>query len=218
MNNTIIDRRGFLRKSCTYSLTALMAQNFGCSIKELIGDGDAIVSLIYGTKYGATRDTVHWIKKGIGNHVELLDVENLNFKDALRDYEYFIVGSGVWIDGVHKRLKDFLSSESAQLKGKVAGAFVVCGSQDTAEGGRRRIQKYLDQVHALLGYTPELSEHFGGRVIVEKLTREDRDALENFYRKYLKKELQSWDRTDMDKALAYGSELKELLGKYSVRA
>ena len=75
-NNTIIDRRGFLRKSCTYSLTALMALNFGCSIKELIGDGDAILSLIYGTKYGATRDTVHWIKKGIGNHVELLDVEN----------------------------------------------------------------------------------------------------------------------------------------------
>jgi menaquinone-dependent protoporphyrinogen oxidase len=216
MNNTKIDRRGFLKKSCTYSLTALMALNFGCSIKELIGDGEARVSLIYGTKYGATRDTAQWIKNGIGSHVELLDVENLNFKDALRDYEYFIVGSGVWIDGVHKSLKDFLSSESARLEGKVAGAFVVCGSQDTTEGGRRRIQKYLDQIHALLGYSPELSEYFGGRVIVEQLTKEDRAALEKFYRTYLKKELQSWDRTDMKKAAAYGSELKELLGKYSV--
>jgi len=88
---------------------------------------------------------------------------------------------------------------------------MVCGSQDSTEGGRRRIKRYLKQINGPLGYEPALSRSFGGRVIVEQLTREDREALTMFYRKYLKQELSSWDRTDRQKALQFGKELNRVL-------
>jgi menaquinone-dependent protoporphyrinogen oxidase len=212
MHNRKSSRRDFIK----YSLSAIFALNFGCSIKGLLGDGQHKTAIIYGTKYGATRDTAVWIKNGIGHNVDLLDVETLDFEKAVSAYNYFIVGSGIWIDGVHRRLKDFLSSESVNLHKKVIAAFVVCGSQDTTDGGRKRIKRYLNQIHKPLGYKPELSSHFGGRVIVEQLTEKDREALTKFYRKFLKQELKSWDRTNEKKAVSFGKELQHLVEAYSV--
>ncbi len=45
-------------------------------------------------------------------------------------------------------------------------------------------------------------------MIVEQLTEEDREALIHFYRKYLNRELESWDRTDPDVARLFGSDLR----------
>ena len=212
MQNKENSRRDFIK----YSLTALLALNYGCSIKGFLGSDKNRVALIYGTKYGATKDTAAWIKKGAGNTVDLLNIENLTFNKALADYDLFILGSGVWIDGIHRRLKEFLSSNSISLKRKVIASFVVCGSRYTTEGGRRRIKRYLDQIHTPLGYKPALSNYFGGRVIVEKLTEEDREALTRFYEKYLKKELKSWDRTDEKKALLYGEKLDRLIESHKL--
>jgi menaquinone-dependent protoporphyrinogen oxidase len=214
MQNQKSSRRDFIK--C--SLTALLALNFGCTIKGLLGRDKNRAALIYGTKYGATRDTASWIKKGAGNTVDLINIENLNFKKAVADYDLFIIGSGVWIDGIHKRLKQFLSSESSSLQQKVVASFVVCGSRDTTEGGRKRIKRYLDQIHTPLAYKPALSNYFGGRVIVEQLTEEDREALTRFYKKYLKKELESWDRTEEKKAVMYGEKLGHLIEPYEVKA
>jgi menaquinone-dependent protoporphyrinogen oxidase len=211
MNNTKSNRRDFIK----YSLTALLALNFGCSIKGLLGK-DKKAALIFGTKYGSTGDTAKWVKKGTGANIDLINIEELNFEAALAKYDCFIVGSGVWIDGIHKRLKQFLSSESGHLKQRVLASFVVCGSQDTTEGGRKRIKRYLNQINSSLGYEPVLSSSFGGRVIVEQLTKEDREALTKFYRKYLGKELVSWDRTDEKKAVEYGKKLDRLIESCSV--
>lgn len=205
-------RRDFIK----YSVATLLALNFGCSIKDLIGGKEGKIALVFGTKYGATEDTASWIREGIGEDVDLINIEELVFKKAISSYDHFIVGSGVWIDGVHKRLKDFLTAEPDQLKGMVIASFVVCGSQDRTEGGRKRIQKYLDQIQVPLGYEPALTGYFGGRIIVEQLTEEDRAALEKFYRTFLKTKLESWDRTDREKAVSYGRELNPLIEKYSL--
>jgi hypothetical protein len=60
MRACTINRRDFIQ----YSITALRALNFGCSIKGMLDD-DHRVALVYGTKYGATRDTAQWIKSGM---------------------------------------------------------------------------------------------------------------------------------------------------------
>jgi len=207
-----MQRRDFLK----YSLNVLLALNFGCSLKGLV-DARENVALIYGTRYGATRDTAAWIKEGLDGQVMLMNVEDMDFGEAVSRYDYFITGSGVWIDGIHKRLKEFFQSYSPQLQNRVLASFVVCGIQDTSEGGRKRIAGYLRQFSTPLGYEPAARRYFGGRIIVDKLTERDREALEKFYIKFLKQPLHSWDRTDKYKAVKYGKELEHVIEKYSVR-
>lgn len=209
ISSDLISRRDFLLKAAL----SLAALNFGCSISKLTGDGAGNTALIYATKYGATKDTANWIRNGINGEVDLLNIEDISFPRTARGYDSFIVGSGGWIGGVHNRLLDFLTSQDEMLDGKVIASFVVCGTDGGTESGKKRINGYFDQFHAPLKKTPLLSDYFGGRIIVEKLTDEDREALIKFYRTFLKSELMSWDKTDPDKAGRFGKDAARLLSK-----
>lgn len=209
MPSDLISRRGFLLKAAL----SLAALNFGCSISKLTGDRAGNTALIYATKYGATRDTAKWIRNGINGEVDLLNIEDISFPGTAKGYGSFIVGSGVWLGGVHNRLLDFLTSQAEALDGKVMASFIVCGTDGGTESGKKRINGYFDQFHAPLKKLPLLSDYFGGRITVEKLTDEDREALIKFYRTFLKSELTSWDKTDPDKARRYGEEASRLLSK-----
>ncbi|MEW6600804.1 MAG: flavodoxin domain-containing protein [Nitrospirota bacterium] len=208
MSSDLISRRAFLLKAAL----SLAAMNFGCSISELIKDKSK-TALIYATRYGATRDTAGWIRSGINRDVDLLNIEDISFAGTAQKYDSFIIGSGVWIAGVHNRLLEFLRSEAETLDGKVIASFVVCGTDGGTEGGRKRINSYFEPFHAPLKKLPLLSDYFGGRIIVEKLTEEDREALIKFYRTYLKSELTSWDKTNPKMAGAFGKDASRLLLK-----
>ena len=208
MSSDMISRRDFLL-SAALSLAAL---NFGCSISRLTGDKSK-TALIYATKYGATRDTAHWIRKGMKRDVDLLDIEAISYPDTASGYDSFIIGSGVWTGGTHKKFSDLLSSQTEKLNGKIVASFVVCGTDGSTESGKKRIDGYFEQFHAPLKEKPPLSEYLGGRIIVEKLTDEDREALIKFYRTYLKSELTSWDKTDPNKAGLFGKDAARLLSK-----
>lgn len=198
------ERRRFLLeggKLCALSLAAL---NFGCGISRLL-DEKSRTALIYATRYGATRDTSQWIKTGIGWNVDLLDIETISFAETAASYDSFIIGSGVWVGGTHKAFSDFLTSQAEKLNGRVVASFIVCGTDGTTEANRKRIEGYFEQFHSPLREKPPMSEYFGGRVIVEKLSAEDMETLARFYRTYLKAELKSWDNTDPGKAERFGT-------------
>ncbi len=209
MSSDLISRRGFLLKAAL----SLAALNFGCGISKLTGDGAGNTALIYATKYGATKDTANWIRNGIHGEVDLFNIEDISYPGTAKRYDSFIIGSGVWIGGVHNRLLDFLTSQAEMLDGKVIASFIVCGTDGATESGRKRIDGYFEQFHSTLKEKPPLREYFGGRIIVEKLTDEDREALIKFYRTYLKTELTSWDKTDPDKAGRFGKDAARLLSK-----
>jgi menaquinone-dependent protoporphyrinogen oxidase len=211
MSSDLISRRAFLLKAAL----SLAALNFGCSISKLTGDRAGNTAIVYATKYGATKDTADWIRNGIVEEVDLLNIEDISFPRTAKGYGSFIIGSGVWVGGVHNRLLDFLTSQSEILDGKVIASFIVCGTDGGTEGGKKRISGYFDQFHTPLKRLPLLSDYFGGRIIVEKLTEEDREALIKFYRTFLKSELKSWDKTDPDKAGRFGKEAARLLSKVS---
>lgn len=208
MPSDLISRRDFLVKAA-WSLAAL---NFGCSLSGLIRDGSR-TALIYATKYGATKDTANWIRNGMGGEVDLLNIEDISFPGTAKRYDAFIIGSGVWIGGVHNRLLEFLTSQTEMLDGKILATFIVCGTDGGTESGKKRISGYFDQFHAPLKRMPHMSDYFGGRIIVEQLTEEDREALIKFYRTFLKSELTSWDRTEPDRAGLFGKDAARLLSK-----
>jgi len=207
MSSDSVNRREFLSGALKYASLSLLAFNFGCSISTLIDDRSKNAGLIYATKYGSTKDTAIWIKDGARREIDLLDIESISYSEVSSRYDFIIVGSGVWIGGVHEKLIEFLTSEAKALDDKVIASFIVCGTDGSTESGRERINTYFDQLHEQLRTPPLLSEYFGGRIIVEKLTSEDREALVQFYRTYLNSELTSWDRTDPEKARRYGKDV-----------
>ena len=164
-------------------------------------------AILYGTRYGATRDTAGWIAQGMGGGVTLLDIETVNPLELVGAYDRFVIGSGIWIDGPHKKLLKLLRERSASLSPKVAASFVVCGSSARNEAGRKRIAAYLERLNAPLVKTPKLQQAFGGRMVIAELTETDRKLLKNFYENIVKKPFADWDRTDPKGARSFGKEI-----------
>ncbi|MCI5141765.1 MAG: hypothetical protein D3909_08565 [Candidatus Electrothrix sp. ATG1] len=217
MNNSTvrIDRRSFLKGSCKVTAGLALAFNFGCSIRKNIPQ-DRLVSLVYATRYGSTQDTATWIKNGIGSNVDLVNLETADLKDILAKDALFILGSGIWIGGVHAKLKELAKMESLKPQKRVIASFVVCGTQGKNIAEQQRIDEYLSQIHNPLGYAPQFSNHFGGRLVVDELNAEDKEALTRFYRTYKKQELHSWDRTSPSTATEFGANLAPVLTEKNV--
>jgi len=185
-------------------ITSAAALSFGCSIKPLVSDKKKKVALIYATRYGATLDTAQWIAQGMEREVDLLNIETITFKDIINDYDHFIIGSGIWVDGVHREILTLLQQHHKEIQSKLLATFIVCGTTQKKESGRARIEQYFRRFHAALETEPPLHEQFGGRIVIEKLTQKDRKLLEHFYKKVLKKEFVSWDRREPKKAKLFG--------------
>jgi len=196
-------RRDFLL-TLGITLVSASAYSFGENIKEEIQKSDKI-ALIYGTRYGATEDTAKWIAKGAGASVEVLNIETINFEETLKKYDKFIIGSGIWIDGAHKRLTELLSTHTKEIESKIIASFIVCGTTGEDEAGKGRIEGYFERFHKPLTLKPERKRYFGGRMVIEKLSEKDRKLLDNFYNKILKKEFVSWDRTQPKQAEKFGT-------------
>ena len=201
-----MNRRSFLLNAGV-ALASASAFSFGNSIKPLIENRSEKIALIYGTRYGATEDSAKWIAKGIGSDVDVLNIETIDFTETLNQYDKFIIGSGIWIDGAHKRLMELLSTHTAQIESKIIASFIVCGTTGEDVAGKARIEGYFERFHKPLSVKPTLKRHFGGRMTIEKLSEKDRKLLDNFYRNVLKREFKSWDRTNPQEAEQFGAEL-----------
>ncbi len=203
------DRREFIRLSGVIGLVAASAFGFGESIKPLVAKKR--VALIYATRYGATKETAMWIAKGIEGDVTLLDIEQMDFAKTALEYDAFILGSGVWIDGVHKDMIRFLEEYKTELRGKIVASFILCGTTGKDPKGEERIAQYFHKFHAPLDTKPPLNEKFGGRMIIKQLSDKDRKLLKNFYEKVLKRKFVDWDRTELEKAKEFGVEVMEVM-------
>ena len=199
-------RRDFL-VTVGITLMSASAYSFGESLKPLIGGKADKIALIYGTRYGATEDTAKWIAKGMGVSVDVLNIENINFDEIIQKYDKFIIGSGIWIDGPHKQLMKLLSDHTEVIEPKIIASFIVCGTTGEDDAGKGRIEGYFKRFHKPLTVKPKIQRHFGGRMIIEKLSEKDRKILDNFYRNVLKKEFVSWDRTQPEVTEKFGVEL-----------
>jgi menaquinone-dependent protoporphyrinogen oxidase len=191
----------------------MMAMSFGNEVLANDREKGKSTALLYATRYGATRETAEWIRKGIHAHVDLLDIERVSFPEVLAGYDRFIVGSGVWIRGVHGKVLEFLETGRDRLDGRLLATFIVCGSADGSETGKQRTEYYLNAMHASLASKPPMSMAFGGRLVVEHLSEVDRNALAAFYQRYLHDQLRDWDRTDPAKAGNFGKDVDALLGQ-----
>lgn len=203
-----LSRREFLARALRFSSLAVPAMAFGRDVAAFCNsDMRRPVGLIYATRYGATRETAKWIRKGMAMPVELVDIERVSLPEVLAGYDRFIVGSGIWIDGPHKKVLEFFETERDGLRERLLGTFIVCGSADGSERGKQMIAHYLNRMHTSLPFMPPVSRAFGGRLVVRRLNEEDRNRLTSFYRTYLDQELHDWDLTNPGVARKFGSDI-----------
>ncbi len=200
-----MNRRLFLNYGSKLTLVSLAAFNFGCSIQPRIEN--AKTALIYGTRYGATKDTAEWIIAGADKKIDLLNIETLNFEESLKNYDKFIIGSGIWIDGPHKRLIEMLDTHKEAMQERIIAAFIICGTTGEDEAGRKRIEGYFKRFYTPLDVKPPMQAYFGGRMTIEKLSKTDRKLLDHFYNNVLKKPFISWDRTEPEEAKRFGAKV-----------
>lgn len=201
-----MDRRDFLL-GIGITLVSASAYSFGESLKPLVEGKSEKVALLYGTRYGATKDTAMWIARGIGENVDVHNIEEVDFDETLPHYDKFIIGSGIWIDGAHPRLLKLLSNHTKVMQSKIIASFIVCGTTGEDEAGKLRIAGYFKKFHEPLQIKPNVNKHFGGRMTIEKLSDKDRKLLDNFYTKVLKKKFENWDRTNPELAEKFGADL-----------
>jgi len=199
-------RRDFLLTT-GMALMSASAYSFGESLKPLTEGKADKIALIYGTRYGATEDTAKWIAKGMDSSVDVLNIESIDLDTIIEQYDMFVIGSGIWIDGAHKRLMELLSKHPEKMQSKIIASFIVCGTTGEDEAGRGRIEGYFERFYKPLTVKPKIQKHFGGRMIIEKLSEKDRKLLDNFYTNVLKKEFKSWDRTKPEEAEKFGMDL-----------
>ena len=205
--STTLSRRTVLKIGASALLASLAARRFAGLIAESLADDDRIL-LLYGTKYGATRDTAQWIADGLQRPVELVDIRDSGNPDGYGEKARFILGSAVFTEGPMRTMCDYIREHASVLNGRVVATFVVCGSSPDSEKGQARIASYLSQLNAPLRPAPTLSRAFGGRLMVAKLTDEDRDALTRYYAIARQQPLADWDRTDPRIAAQFADQLR----------
>ncbi|NTW83635.1 MAG: hypothetical protein HGB36_09765 [Chlorobiaceae bacterium] len=204
MQPDTLSRREFLARAWKYSSLAVLAMSFGYEAAACCRDREKSTALLYATRYGATKDTAKWIRKGMEMPLDLLDIERISIPEVLGGYDRFIVGSGIWIMGAHPKVLEFFETGRETLQEKLLGTFIVCGSADGSEQGKQRSEHYFNKMHTPLLVKPPLSRAFGGRMVVSRLSEEDRTKLTAFYKNFLNQDLLDWDLTDPGKAKLFG--------------
>src|SRR3989338_1456455 len=132
-------RRDFLKHFGEYGLGAFLAFQFGCGLSQWLR-GKKRGMLLFGTRYGATKDTALWIAKGLGTKIDLFDVEHFDGNFLKQNYDYFIFGSGIWIGGIHPKFQEILTANKETIKDKVLATFIVCGTTLEDKNGKERIE------------------------------------------------------------------------------
>ncbi|MBM3421914.1 MAG: hypothetical protein FJY09_01475 [Chlorobi bacterium] len=213
MMNAYLSRRAFFARVLRYSSAAALAMSFGFEASARCRGKVQSTALLYATRYGATKETARWVRKGMDTPADVLDIERVSIPEVLAGYDRFIVGSGIWIKGAHPKVLEFFQTGRDTLQERLLGTFIVCGSADGSETGKELVEHYLHLMHAPLSARPPLSRAFGGRLVVGRLSDGDREKLAAFYRNYLNQELRDWDLTDSGKANVFGNEIEDILAR-----
>lgn len=159
------------------------------------------VVVVFASRYGSTEQTARWIAEGIGERATVMAAHAAG---DLGGFDKIVLGSGIYNNRLHADMAAFLEKNGPALKDRLAALFVVCGMPPDQAGG------YLETFAGACGATPLLLRAFQGWMKKEALSAEDYRGLENYFRN-AGYPFENYDRTDREKCLAFGKEIRESL-------
>ena len=195
-----MDRRTFFKTLMAGGGLAFFASN-SHGLKLYPNSGKQKWAILFGSRYGSTRDASLWMSEGMGGIAEVFDARE---NPDLSSFEGIIVGSAIYSGKIDQPLQNYLARNGDSISNKIKALFLVCGS-----GGTPRAQAFLDDFAKLCRVRPSLAKTFPGRITKRLLNKEDYKIEEDVFKRR-NQPFEDYDYLKRIDCLNFG---EEILGK-----
>ena len=192
-----MNRRTFLKTFLIGGgLTTLASNSY--ALKLFPRPGKQKWAILFGSRYGSTRDASLWISEGMGGIAEAFDARE---SPDLSSFEYIVVGSGIYRGKIDTYLADYLTKNSSSIANKIKALFVVCGAGDSP-----RAQAFVDVLTKACQTKPALIKIFSERITKKLLNEEDYKIEEEVFKRR-NEPYEDYDRLKRSDCLKFGEEI-----------
>jgi menaquinone-dependent protoporphyrinogen IX oxidase len=170
-----MNRRIFLKTVLAAGAVPLIAAPDTYALKLFPNQGKQKWAVLFGSRYGSTRDASIWISEGMGAIADVFDARE---NPDLSSFDRIVVGSGIYSGKIDKNLDAYLAKSAARFSDRIKALFVVCGGGDSP-----RAQAYIDLLAKSCAAKPPVTKIFSGRLTRKLLNAEDNKIEEDVAKK-----------------------------------
>ena len=155
-------------------------------------------AILFGSRYGSTRDASLWISEGMGGIADVLDARE---NPDLSSSDYIVVGSGIYLGKIEQNLGNYLARNSGLISNRIKALFIVSGAGDSP-----RAQAFLDGLEKACQARPPLTKIFPGRITKRLLNEEDYKVEEEVFKRR-NEPYEDYDHLKRSDCLKFGEEI-----------
>jgi menaquinone-dependent protoporphyrinogen IX oxidase len=192
-----MDRRAFLKAVLVGGGISTFASN-SHALKLFPNPGKQKWAILFGSRYGSTRDASLWISEGMGGIADVFDARE---NPDLSSFDFIIVGSGIYMGKINQSLETYLAKSAPLIPNRIKALFIVCGAGDSPRG-----QGFLDVLAKFCQVKPPLTKVFPGRVTKRLLSKEDYKIQEEVFKRR-NQPFEDYDRLQRSGCLKFGEEI-----------
>jgi menaquinone-dependent protoporphyrinogen IX oxidase len=192
-----MNRRTLLKSILVGGVFAAFASN-SYALKLFPNPGKQKWAILFGSRYGSTRDASLWISEGMGGITDAFDARE---NPDLSSFDSIIIGSGIYLGKIDQPLEAYLTRNAALISNRIKALFIVCGSGDNP-----RAQAYIEVLAKFCQTKPPLTKLFPGRLTKRLLNKEDY-KVEEEVSKRRNQPFEDYDRLQRSECFKFGEEI-----------
>ncbi len=192
-----MDRRTFLKAVILGGGSAAFASNSD-ALKLFPNPGKQKWAILFGSRYGSTRDASLWISEGMGGIADAFDARE---NPDLTSFDNIIVGSGIYTGKIEQSLESYLTKNASLISNRIRSLFIVCGLGDNPGA-----QAFVDRFAKSCQVKPPLVKIFSGRLTKRLLNKEDYKIEEEVSQRR-NMPFEDYDRLKRSDCLKFGEEI-----------
>jgi menaquinone-dependent protoporphyrinogen IX oxidase len=193
-----MDRRTFLKTIFAGGGAALLASNT-YALKLFPNTSKQKWAILFGSRYGSTRDASLWVSEGMGWVADVFDARE---NPDLSSFDGIVIGSGIYNGKIDQPLETYLAKHGASISKKTKALFVLCGGGDSP-----RAQGYIDVLAKACQAKPPLTKIFSGRLTLKLLNTEDYKVQEDVAKRR-NAAPEDYDRLQRKDCLKFGGDIR----------
>ena len=193
-----MDRRAFLKTILAGGGATLLSSNT-YALKLFPNAGKQKWAILFGSRYGSTRDASLWISEGMGWIADVFDARE---NPDLSSFDGIIIGSGIYLGKIDQPIENYLAKHAGSISKKTKALFVLCGGGDSP-----RAQGYIDVLAKACQAKPPLTKVFPGRLTLKLLNAEDHKVQEDVAKRR-NAAPEDYDRLQRKDCLKFGGDIR----------